>query len=341
MSNWEPNPKKRRLDNDSGIGNGILNTKERFRPTTARDWTISIAVPTSIITSCVTREQRTTAAGSIARALAIFSVDEVVIFDDSPLEQRPRNFDPEAYTGDTEPAHFLEHLLNYLETPPFMRKVLFPIHPNLRSQGLLPSLDMPHHPHKDEWLPYREGLALEAPPRSGKGTSVDIGMPETVTISEDIPPKTRVTLKMPDDPQGQPEPVNPAEPRTEGGYFWGYSVRKAKSLSDVFTSSAYEDGYDLSIGTSERGVPLSKAFPNRDQTATFNHMLIVFGGPRGLEYAAMNDPDLGQMGISGARTKELFDHWVNVLPNQGTRGIRTDESLLIALTGLRRLWDSS
>nr|CDP23913.1 Putative protein of unknown function [Podospora anserina S mat+] len=306
MSSWEPQSKKRRLDTDSGIGNGILNTKERFKPTSARDWTISIAVPTSIITSCVTREQRTTAAGSIARALAIFSVDEVVIFDDSPIEQRPRNFDPDAYTGDIEPAHFLEHLLNYLETPPFMRKVLFPIHPNLKSQGLLHGLDMPHHPHKDEWLPYREGLTLEAPPRSGK-----------------------------------PEPVNPAEPRTEGGYFWGYSVRKAKSLSDVFTSSAYEDGYDLSIGTSERGVPLSKAFPNHNQTATFNHMLIVFGGPRGLEFAAMNDPDLGQMGIQGARTKELFDHWVNVLPNQGTRGIRTDESLLIALTALRRLWDNS
>ncbi|KAK4673839.1 hypothetical protein QC763_115450 [Podospora pseudopauciseta] len=341
MSSWEPQSKKRRLDTDSGVGNGILNTKERFKPTSARDWTISIAVPTSIITSCVTREQRTTAAGSIARALAIFSVDEVVIFDDSPIEQRPRNFDPDAYTGDIEPAHFLEHLLNYLETPPFMRKVLFPIHPNLKSQGLLHGLDMPHHPHKDEWLPYREGLTLEAPPRSGKGTAVDIGMPETVTISEDIPPKTRVTLKMPDDSQGKPEPVNPAEPRTEGGYFWGYSVRKAKSLSDVFTSSAYEDGYDLSIGTSERGVPLSKVFPNHNQTATFNHMLIVFGGPRGLEFAAMNDPDLGQMGIQGARTKELFDHWVNVLPNQGTRGIRTDESLLIALTALRRLWDNS
>jgi predicted SPOUT superfamily RNA methylase MTH1 len=119
--------------------------------------------------SCVTREQRTTYAGRIARALAIFSVDEVVVFDDSPLDQRPASVDQDSYTGDVDPAHFLEHILTYLETPPFMRKTLFPLHPNLRSQGLLPGLDIPSHPHKDEWMPYREGMTLPGRPKSGKG----------------------------------------------------------------------------------------------------------------------------------------------------------------------------
>lgn len=119
--------------------------------------------------SCVTREQRTTNVGRVARALAVFSVDEVVIFDDSPPDQRNANVDTDAYTGDVDPAHFMEHILNYLETPPFMRKMLFPLHPNLRSLGLLPNLEMPHHPHKDEWLPYREGLTLEVPPKGQKG----------------------------------------------------------------------------------------------------------------------------------------------------------------------------
>ena len=117
----------------------------------------------------MTREQRTTYAGRIARVLAIFSVDEVVIYDDSPVDQRPAVFDRDAYTGDVDPAHFLEHLLTYLETPTFMRKTLFPLHPNLRSQGLLPNMDMPHHPHKDEWLPYREGMTLPGRPKSGNG----------------------------------------------------------------------------------------------------------------------------------------------------------------------------
>lgn len=272
--------------------------------------------------------------------MAIFSLDEIVVFDDTPMEQRMANVDRDGYTGETDPLHFLQHILNYLETPPFMRKTLFPLHPNLRSQGLLPSLDMPPHPHKDEWLPYREGMTLDSRPKGGKGTLVDIGMPDTVTISETIPPKTRLTLKMPDGPDGTAETVHPAAPRTEAGYFWGYNVRTANTLSDVFTQSPFEEGYDLSIGTSERGVPLSRAFPEH-QEVDFTHLLIAFGGPRGLEYAAMNDPELGQMGIVGPRTKELFEHWVNVLPNQGSRNIRTDEAMLIALTGFRRLWDSS
>jgi len=96
----------------------------------------------------------------------------------------------------------------------------------------------------------------------------------------------------------------------------------------------------MSIGTSERGKPLNAAFPSYEQ-ADFKHLIVVFGGPRGLEYAAMNDPELVQMGIQGGRTRELFDHWVNVLPGQGTRGIKTEEAVLVALSGLRRLWDSS
>lgn len=163
-------------------------------------------------------------------------------------------------------------------------------------------------------------------------------MPEKVTIAESIPPKTRLTLKMPDNEKGAPEPVHPAAPRTGSGYFWGYSVRKAATLSSVLTGSPYEDGYDLSIGTSERGQLLSRAFPEYKE-ADFKHLLVVFGGPRGLEYAAMNDPELSSMSITGSRTKELFDHWINALPNQGSRSIRTDEAMLIALAGLKRLWD--
>lgn len=106
---------------------------------------------------------------SLARALAVFAVDEVIIFDDSPADGRNPSVDTDGYTGDTDPCHFIIHILSYLETPPFMRKALFPLHPNLRMQGLLPSLDMPHHPHKDEWLPYREGIAVAGKPSSGSG----------------------------------------------------------------------------------------------------------------------------------------------------------------------------
>ena len=102
--------------------------------------------------------------------MAVFCVDEVIIFDDRPEHERPQAVDTNAYTGDTDPCHFILHLLSYLEAPPFMRKALFPLHPNLALQGLLPSLDMPHHPHqKLELLPYMEGVTMTGKGKGGKG----------------------------------------------------------------------------------------------------------------------------------------------------------------------------
>jgi len=125
-------------------------------------------------------------AGRIARALAVFCVDEVVIYDDSGLPSRPNPDDedddnnnnnnnnnaPNAtkfYTGETDPCHFLAHVLSYIETPPFMRKVFFPLHQNLRLAGLLASLDIPSHPHMRDQIPWREGMTVADRPSGGKG----------------------------------------------------------------------------------------------------------------------------------------------------------------------------
>ena len=47
--------------------------------------------------------------------------------------------------------------------------------------------------------------------------------------------------------------VSPNEPRETAGLYWGYSVRLASCLGEVFQASPHTGGYDLTIGTSERG----------------------------------------------------------------------------------------
>ncbi|KAF4438145.1 hypothetical protein FACUT_5196 [Fusarium acutatum] len=340
MSYSERNSKKRKTERNGREG-GSARPSTIFDPIEGgRPWTISVAIPSSILSDLASADQRMNQPARIARALAAFSVDEVVVFDDSPLATRPRHTDTNSYTGDTDPCHFLTHILTYLEAPPFMRKALFPLHPNLRLTAMLPTLDMPHHPNPKDWISYREGIVIPGDTSTGSGSLVEVGLGEPVEIEAKIPPKTRITLKFSEDETQYPEPVHPAAPRTEGGYYWGYNVRRASSLSNVFTESPYENGYDVSIGTSERGVPASRVFPP-SKRVNFNHLIIVFGGPRGLEFAAMNDEELSSMDIQGPRTKELFDHWVNVLPGQGCRNIRTDEAVFIALATLRGIWNSS
>jgi len=298
-------------------------------------------------------------AGHIARALSVFCVDEVVVFSDGNSQSNPakrhhnrtHSFahqpDPsqDEYTGASDPDHFLVHLLSYLETPPHLRRHLCPLHPNLRTAGTLPSLDLPHHHRAEEWCLYREGVTL--PGADEHGTFVEAGLRIPVTVEDQIPESTRVTLKFlpgaEEDAKNKKaevikaEAVNPAEPREESGYYWGFNVRKAGCLSDVFTECTYDGGYDITIGTSERGIDVEKLYSGNEEqkVGNFKHILIVFGGVAGLEVAVKNDKELQKLGVVEA--KDVFDRWVDVCPGQGSRTIRTEEAVWIGLMGLRRL----
>lgn len=52
--------------------------------------------------------------------------------------------------------------------------------------------------------------------------------------------------------------VPPSQPRVESGLYWGYTVRLAHTFGAVFTQSPYESGYDVSVGTSEKGDSVDK-----------------------------------------------------------------------------------
>lgn len=183
--------------------------------------------------------------------------------------------------------------------------------------------------------------------KRGQGTKVEAGLRIPVIVDDEIPANTRVTLKFDEkarDANSNPkeksifgEAVSPDEPREEGGYYWGFNVRKAPSLSDVFTECAFEGGYDMTIGTSERGVNLEDLYlgDQEQKVEGFKHLLVVFGGVAGLEVAVKNDAELQKLGVVEA--KDVFDRWVNVCPGQGSRTIRTEEAVWIALMGLRRL----
>jgi len=142
--------------------------------------------------------------------------------------------------------------------------------------------------------------------------------------------------------------VSPTTPRDEDGQYWGYTTRLASSINSIFEECPYEGGYDLKVGTSERGdisvddpqfcLKKKKASNKKaklggssDDDGHFNHLLIVFGGVAGIEESVDADES---MKLSGENSKNLFDIWVNICPYQGSRTIRTEEAVLIALSRL-------
>jgi predicted SPOUT superfamily RNA methylase MTH1 len=382
--------KKRRAEEEADLDTS--RPTALFKPTRARDWTVSIALPGSWLNNAKKPDHKTMQVGRIARAAAVFCVDEIVVFDDDPMNVDPKVVAPkymrkgkgkkgqptkqeilDSILEEDEPwqnpDQFLYHVLSFAECPPHLRMTLFPKHKNLEQAGILPSMDMPHHLRSHEWCQYREGSVIgPAPSPTQDGLEyayVECGLPYPVRVP--IPPsspveegmRTTIRFANPNLPKSWPH-LSQADcdaletsacpnslPRSEGGYYWGYTVRRAASLSSVFSECEYPDGYDYTMGTSERGVPVHSILPgntnpshNQVAPSNFKHFLLVFGGVAGIEPAVANDPVLAGKGLGKTSASELFDAWVNLVPGQGSRTIRTEEAVEFGLCALKPWVDS-
>ncbi|KAI7861757.1 putative RNA methyltransferase [Spinellus fusiger] len=297
-------------------------------PTLPRTYTVSIAIPSSIIDSAPTLEMKTILAGQLARSLVLFNVDEVVIYQDKVKKSNQR----------VDPDLFLARIFQYMETPQYLRKALVPLSPDLKFAGLLPPLDIPHHPGMHEKTRYREGVTLKPSPHE-TGSLVDVGLFRRVRIDTALQEGVRVTVEVApiaamDTKKGQkPLPgkvVSPKTPREKAGIYWGYTIRLASSFSRVITESPYEEGYDYTIGVSDRS---AKDLYGVSGPSSFSHLLVAFGGPLGgLQEAIEADEDLK---IAGEDTANMFDLFVDPNTQSGTRSVRLEESLAIVMSVFR------
>ena len=326
-----------------------------------RNHTISIAIPGSVIKNAQTQELRTHLVGQIARTVALYEIDEIVVFMDTGAEQ----------AGDPErgPSAFFSRVLQYIEAPPYMRKKLFPMHNDLKFTGLLPPLDAPHHMRRDDCSHYREGVVTDKSAPEGM-SFVDVGLSADVTIPHQLRAGVRVTVSLEYDtdyvsgdthrlhPRQEATAVSPSEPRERYGLYWGYRTRLARSLGEVLSgcpftqavgadSAETNDGYDFLIGHTSSGSSgtLSSAgsmsstiiSPERDDSfaasvRSARHILFVFGGVNGLEACVEADEGIS---TNARDTDTLFDlYWNCSANNFGSRTLRTEEEVMISLTRL-------
>lgn len=295
--------------------------------------TISIAVPSSILDNAQSPELRTYLAGQIARAACIYKVDEVIVFDDQGevTDGEKHKLRKDDVLGVRRASCIqLARILQYLECPQYLRKFFFPIHADLRYAGILNPLDAPHHLRRDDKSVFREGVVTNKPTKIGRGSMVNIGFGAEVHVDKVLTPGLRVTVKIPEEQTSQKRikafVVPPDVPRSETGIYWGYNVRMASHLSEVITQCPYKDGYDLTIGTSDKGASIDKL----EKKLKYHHALIVFGGLSGLEAALDLDPELD---VDDASL--VFHKYLNTCPEQGSRTIRTEEAVLVSLAALR------
>lgn len=225
----------------------------------------------------------------------------------------------------------LARILQYLECPQYLRKYFFPLHKDLQYAGVLNPLDAPHHLRQQDESLFREGVVTNKPIKYNKGSQVNCGLVNDVHVDKVLNSGLRVTVKI---PPGQENPkrlhgsvVPPSLPRRETGIYWGYSVRLANNVSEIFSGCSYSKGYDLTIGTSDKGDNVDEV---ADESLRYDHALVVFGGLAGLEAALDVDPNLNVDDPS-----LMFNRYLNTCPGQGSRTIRTEEAVLVSLAELR------
>jgi len=288
---------------------------------TTRISRLSVAVPASLVSDTPHLREKTAKLGIIARACSIFGVGEIILyFDDAPQTQQ----------GDME---LCLQILSFIEAPQYLRKRMFKLNPLLKFTGILPPLQTPHHGvpssfDKCRVGDVREGIAVS---RRGNSVLVDVGLERTVECLGQLSPDSRVTVRL-KGLQGNPtgeivdRPTIGLHPDSEIPAYWGYEVRSVTSLVKLL-----EDGnFDLTIGTSRYGSSIVDIWSRLTLSlAAVRSCLVVFGSPRmGLREILKHE---------GLVPENIFDYFINTVPDQNVSTVRTEEAVLISLGLLNAL----
>jgi predicted SPOUT superfamily RNA methylase MTH1 len=271
---------------------------------------LAIAVPASVISDTPHLREKTSKIGLIGRAAAVFRVHEIIVYPDNAGKSKQKN-----------EADLIALLLSYLETPQYLRKRFFKLDPRLQYAGILPPLRTPHHPlnrriRKLKVGEYREGATTG---KTKEGLLVDIGVEHPALIREtQWALGKRLTLQIVAvDERVEVQAVN----RDEVPGYWGYTVK----LENRPFGRILEDGkFDLTIATSKIGVKfVDVAAKMAEQWQKADHTLVAFGAPtRGLHEIVSDE---------GLDLNALVDFVVNMVPEQGTETVRTEEALFASL----------
>jgi predicted SPOUT superfamily RNA methylase MTH1 len=270
---------------------------------------LAIAIPASVISDTPHLREKTSKIGLIGRAAAIFRIDEIIVYADNIKANQGREID------------LIVTLLAYMETPQYLRKRLFKLEPRLQFAGILPPLRTPHHPLNKKARnlkvgKYREGIVVS---KTKEDALVDIGVEHPALMRErQFAVGKRLTLRI--TKLGEQIEVQTAN-KDEVPFYWGYAVSAEKRSFDKLVENGK---FDLTIATSKFGTIFADVAEKiGEKWKKASSILVSFGAPtRGLFEIARDE---------GANLNDVVDFVVNMLPEQGTETVRTEEALLAAL----------
>ena len=291
---------------------------------------ISVAIPdTSLLDEKGLRE-KTLKIGKFARTFSIFGVNKIVIYKD-PTESR-----------DKSDMFLLRLILEFLNTPQYLRKSLYPMDSDLSYVGLLPPIRAPQHKNKVRPKDVKIGEIrvgvihdrnsvinkkdrnrfTNAPKpaidfkKENYDLYIDVGLEYLIPFLGDGINGEKVVVKF---VNSYPElKVIRTSGRDLEKLYFGYTLVQVNSLEEYIKK--LEETFV--IFTSRNGRSFQTVESQFKESITkFENLLIVFGSPnRGIK----------EIFINYYNTKNSM--YVNIFPNQKTQTIRLEEAILGTLT---------
>jgi len=264
-----------------------------------------VALPNSYVSDSTHLRGKTLKIGSVGRACAIFGVSRIYLYRDS--------------SGDyEEDCDIIKKVLEYMETPQYLRKRIFRQMETLRYVGLLPPMRTPHHKleiplSKVHVGDLREGVVV----RVGGKNLVDVGLSSLVPLESSVREGERLSVIF---TSQFPKLKCRVAKREEIKEYWGYIVKRAPSLGKLVKSAKA----DLAIFTSRKGKAISDIWLDLiDEVKKSKIIMLVFGSPERGVFEILSDEDMNPT--------KLSRFTVNMIPDQNTATVRTEEALLASL----------
>jgi predicted SPOUT superfamily RNA methylase MTH1 len=256
---------------------------------------LAVAVPDTVLEEKDSLREKTAKLGVVARACAIYGVDVVEIFRDD---------------GGRGEQALIKKVLEFLETPQYLRKRLYPMDEALRFAGVLPPLRIPSHRPREPLGALKLGQVREGVV-NGDGT-VDVGLEASARLPRREQLGRRVTVRI---TKGAPLTAELVSKDLVNEY-WGYKV-ETKTVAEVFSDMRF----GLRIATSRLGTPLQERLPVlREVVRSAAAVKLVFGAP-----------SRGLFDIVGDELDRMADFVLNLFPEQHVQTVRTEEAIFAGL----------
>jgi predicted SPOUT superfamily RNA methylase MTH1 len=260
-----------------------------------------VTIPDSSLSDEQTRRDKSIKIAQFARACSIFRVKRIYIYHD--LLSQFQKEDP----------HLLKIILEYLDTPQYLRKILYPRTPELEYAGILHPIKAPHHKAREEIKNVKAGDVRTGVILKGKGQSfVEVGLAARIPFIGDGFEGEKVSVKFIGSYPNLKAIKATDQDITE---YWGYQVKEVPLLSKLIKSVERTE----IVITSRRGSNFKNIEPKLIQRVKdIESILVVFGAPR----HGVHDI----LAKEGASIKS-FEFVVNMFPNQGAETVRLEEAL--------------